>query len=186
MFGSIISWKAYFETHIVYVKRLVLGALRRFKLFVPLYNLGNLYNSHAPPYFDYCYPLWDTCGKQLKDKLQKIQNRAGRVITGSSYDIRSVDVLIFLCNFFFAYKTFPFQLFCPERSWAACGFRFRKVCVVPRPPSVKLSQVRHDEFMSFNLLGLWGVKITIFCYLWDNSIAVRWRFCKTMLLFSKI
>ena len=109
MFGSIISWKAYFETHIVYVKRLVLGALRRFKLFVPLYNLGNLYNSHAQPYFDYCYLLWDTCGKQLKDKLQKIQNRAGRVITGSSYDIRSVDVLIFLCNFFFAYKNVFFS-----------------------------------------------------------------------------
>ena len=109
MFGSIISWKAYFETHIVYAKRLVLGALRRFKLFVPLYNLGNLYNSHAQPYFDYCYLLWDTCGKQLKDKLQKIQNRAGRVITGSSYDIRSVDVLIFLCNFFFAYKNVFFS-----------------------------------------------------------------------------
>lgn len=45
------------------------------------------------PYFDYCSPLWDTCGKQLKDKLQKIQNRAGRVITGSSYDVRSTDVL---------------------------------------------------------------------------------------------
>ena len=109
MFGSIISWKAYFETHIVYAKRFVLGALRRFKLFVPLYNLGNLYNSHAQPYFDYCYLLWDTCGKQLKDKLQKIQNRAGRVITGSSYDIRSVDVLIFLCNFFFAYKNVFFS-----------------------------------------------------------------------------
>ena len=44
-------------------------------------------------YFDYCSPLWDTCGKQLKDKLQKNQNRAGRVITGSSYDVRSIDVL---------------------------------------------------------------------------------------------
>ena len=29
----------------------------------------------------------------VKDKLQKIQNRAGRVIAGSSYDVRSVDVL---------------------------------------------------------------------------------------------
>ena len=111
--GVLLVKKLTFETHIIYVKRLVLGALRRFKLFVPLYNLGNLYNSHAQPYFDYCYPLWDTCGKQLKDKLQKIQNRAGRVITGSSYDIRSVDVLIFLCNFFLHIKTFSFQLFCP-------------------------------------------------------------------------
>ena len=33
------------------------------------------------------------CAGKLKDKLQKIQNRAGRVITGSSYDVRSADVL---------------------------------------------------------------------------------------------
>ena len=31
--------------------------------------------------------------RKLKDKLQKIQNREGRVITGSSYDVRSTDVL---------------------------------------------------------------------------------------------
>ena len=37
--------------------------------------------------------MWDTCGKQLKDKLQKVQNRAGRIIKGSSYDVRSADVL---------------------------------------------------------------------------------------------
>ena len=30
---------------------------------------------------------------QEGDQLQKIQNRAGRVITGSSYDVRSADVL---------------------------------------------------------------------------------------------
>ena len=87
--GVLLVEKLTFEIHIVYVKRLVLGALRRFKLFVPLYNLGNLYNSHAQPYFDYCYPLWDTCGKQLKDKLQKIQNRAGRVITSDQIIITS-------------------------------------------------------------------------------------------------
>ena len=33
--------------------------------------------------------LW----KATEDKVQKIQNRAGRVITGASYDIRLVDVL---------------------------------------------------------------------------------------------
>ena len=60
---------------------------------VSLCTLVTLYNSHVQPFFDYCCPLLDNCGKQLKDKLQKLQNRAGRVINGSSYDIRSVDVL---------------------------------------------------------------------------------------------
>ena len=85
-----------FETHIEYICKKAcagIGALRRIKPFVPLCTLVTLYRSLIQPYFDYCSPLWDTCGKQLKDKLQKIQNRAGRVITGSSYDVRSTDVL---------------------------------------------------------------------------------------------
>ena len=45
------------------------------------------------PYFDYCLPLWDNCDKVLQDKLQKFQNRAARIITGASYDVRSADML---------------------------------------------------------------------------------------------
>ena len=45
------------------------------------------------PYFDYCSPLWDTCGKGLQDKVQKFQNRAARVISGVNYETRSSDVL---------------------------------------------------------------------------------------------
>ena len=70
-----------------------IGALSRTKPFVPLCTPVTLYRSLIEPYFDYCSPLWDMCGKQLKDKLQKIKNRAGRVITGSSYDVRSADAL---------------------------------------------------------------------------------------------
>ena len=33
--------------------------------------------------------LWDNCGGGLKNKLQRLQNRAARVITGSTFDIRS-------------------------------------------------------------------------------------------------
>ena len=52
-----------------------------------------LYNAIRQPYLDYCSPLWDNCGIGLKDRLQKYQNRAARVITGSTYDIRSYDLL---------------------------------------------------------------------------------------------
>ena len=56
----------------IYVKRRAgIGALRRIKPFVPLGTLVTLYRSLIEPYFDYCSPLWDTCGKQLKDILQK-------------------------------------------------------------------------------------------------------------------
>ena len=38
-------------------------------------------------------PLWDNCGKLRKDKLQKFQCLAARVLTGASNDIRSADII---------------------------------------------------------------------------------------------
>ena len=94
--GVLLDEKLTFQIHIDYICKKAcagIGTLRRIKPFVPLCTLVTLYRSLIEPYFDYCSPLWDTCGKQLKDKLPQIQNCAGRVITGSSYDVRSVDVL---------------------------------------------------------------------------------------------
>ena len=34
------------------------------------------------PHFDYCCEVWDSIGISLSDRLQKLQNRAARVITG--------------------------------------------------------------------------------------------------------
>ena len=67
--------------------------MRRIKPFVPPVTLQTIYKTLVQPYFDYCSPLWDNCGKVLQDKLQKFQNRAARIITGASYDVRSADVL---------------------------------------------------------------------------------------------
>ena len=81
--GVLLDEKLTFETHIEYICKKAcdgIGALRRIKPFVPLCTLVTLYRSLIQPYFDYCSPLWDTCGKQLKDKLQKIQNRAGGLL----------------------------------------------------------------------------------------------------------
>ena len=44
---------------------------------------------------DYCSQsqVWGCLGKGLSDKLQKVQNRAFRIITRKNYDIRSEDIL---------------------------------------------------------------------------------------------
>ena len=95
--GVLIDEKLTFETHVEYICEKGVprysSSKKNFKPFVPLCTLVPLYNSLVQPYFDHCSPLWDICGKQLKDKVQEIQNRVGRVITGASYDIRLVDVL---------------------------------------------------------------------------------------------
>ena len=69
-----------------------IGIMKRVKPFLPYETLQNLYNSLVLPYFDYCSPLWDNCGSLLKEKIQKLQNRAARVMTGANY-VRSSDLL---------------------------------------------------------------------------------------------
>ena len=67
--------------------------MQRIKKFFPVATLETVYKGLVEPYFEYCSPLWDTCGKLLKDKLQRFQSRAARVLTGASYDIRSADLI---------------------------------------------------------------------------------------------
>lgn len=87
-----LSWEKHVET-ICKKAGAGIGVIRRIKPFVPHDILQSIYKALVQPYFDYCSPLWDTCGKLLKDKLQKFQSRAARVITGASYEVRSADVL---------------------------------------------------------------------------------------------
>ena len=70
-----------------------IGAMRRIRPFVPVDSLEKVYKSLVQPYFEYCSPLCDNCGKLLKDKLQRFQSRAARVLTGANYDIRSADII---------------------------------------------------------------------------------------------
>ena len=59
-----------------------IGAIKRLKAFVDRETLKSAYNALVLPHFDYCCEVWDTIGISLSDRLQKLQNRAARVITG--------------------------------------------------------------------------------------------------------
>ena len=63
------------------------------KNFAPVATLETVYKGLVQPYFEYCSPFWDTCGNLLKNKLHRIQSCAARVLTGASYDIRSVHLI---------------------------------------------------------------------------------------------
>jgi hypothetical protein len=39
-----------------------------------------VYNALIQPHFDYCCEVWDELGKGLGERLQKLQNRAARLI----------------------------------------------------------------------------------------------------------
>ena len=94
--GVIIDEKLDWKEHIEAISKKAskgIGALRLCKSFVQLDTLQILYNTLILPYFDYCCLVWNNCSTTLKTSLQKLQNRAARVITGDSYDIRSEQVL---------------------------------------------------------------------------------------------
>ena len=67
--------------------------MRQIRDFVPVDALKKVYYAIIQPHFDYCSSVWDNCNKDSKEKLQKLQNRAGRIITRSDYDIRSAEIL---------------------------------------------------------------------------------------------
>ena len=69
-----------------------IGVIKRVKPFVPQSTLLNIYNSLVQSNFDYCSLIWGNCGKTLSNKLQKLQNRAARVITSPNFDV-DVDSL---------------------------------------------------------------------------------------------
>ena len=62
-----------------------IGALKRLRPFICEDTAILLYRALIEPYLDYCCPLWDGLGNELADKLQKLQNRAIRVITKSDH-----------------------------------------------------------------------------------------------------
>ena len=63
-----------------------IGTVKHIRNFVPQEILLTIYNSLIQPHFDYCNVVWGCCSKGLSQKLQKLQNRAARIITFSNYD----------------------------------------------------------------------------------------------------
>ena len=77
---TILSW----SNHVDEICRKVssaIGAFKRIRHFISANTALQIYNALILPHFDYCSPVWDCLRGQSSDKLQKLQNRAARVIT---------------------------------------------------------------------------------------------------------
>ena len=88
-----LSWNVHIDR---VTKKLAsgIGALKRLRPFVPPVTLQYVFHSLVQPHFDYCCVVWDKCNKTLADKLQKLQNRAARILTSSSYDTSADQLFI--------------------------------------------------------------------------------------------
>ena len=67
--------------------------LKRIRLFITTKTAVQVYQALIQPHFDYCCSVCDGIGETLSNKIQKLQNRAVRVITRSGYDINASFIL---------------------------------------------------------------------------------------------
>ena len=70
-----------------------LGLLKYAKQFVQEETLRNMYSSIVEPHLSYCCSVWGYCGHTKLDTLQKLQNRAARIVTGSPFDSSAAPLL---------------------------------------------------------------------------------------------
>ena len=63
-----LNWDSHIEM-ICKKASAAIGAMKRIKPFVPMHTLESIYKSLVQPYFDYCSPLWDICGKRQVAKI---------------------------------------------------------------------------------------------------------------------
>ena len=93
MIDENLSW----EEHVNYISKKVakgLGMLRRIRDLVPINTLVDIYTLLSfSPILIIVVLFGIICRKGLRDKLQKLQNRAARIITRSNYEIRSSQIL---------------------------------------------------------------------------------------------
>ena len=80
-----LTWGSHIEK---LAKKIASGiaAIKRVRQFVPPATLHLIYKALIQPHFDYCNVVWGSCDIKLADKLKKLQNRAARALTFSSYD----------------------------------------------------------------------------------------------------
>ena len=70
-----------------------LGFLKYAKKYVPLATLKDIYKGIVEPNFNYCCSVWGSCGTTKLNKLQKLQNRAARIVTNSPFDSSAVSLI---------------------------------------------------------------------------------------------
>ena len=70
-----------------------LGMLRYSKQYLSIKSVQTMYKSLVEPYFRYCCPVWGVCGITALDKLQKLQNRAARIVTNSPYNASAIPIM---------------------------------------------------------------------------------------------
>ena len=94
--GVIIDKNLNWEEHISNVRTKVsraIGFLKYSRKFLPQNTLSKMYSGIVEPHFRFCCSVWGCCGVTKLQTLQKLQNRAARIVTKSNFDTPSIDLI---------------------------------------------------------------------------------------------
>ena len=89
---SQLSWKEHITVVLNNISRGV-GMLKYSKKFLSLETVQKMYLGIVEPHIGYCCSVWDCAGDTILRKLQKIQNRAARIVTNSPFDKASLPLI---------------------------------------------------------------------------------------------
>ena len=84
------------EEHLLTIIKKVhrgIGMLRLAKRYLPLETVQMMHRGLIESYFRYCCPFWDITSSTNLQRLQKLQNRAARIVTDGPYDIHSEPLI---------------------------------------------------------------------------------------------
>ena len=70
-----------------------IGVLKRTKPFVHNEYLHTIYKALIQSYFDHCSPVYGNWGVLLKEKLQRFQNKAARIVKEAKLNASSSELL---------------------------------------------------------------------------------------------
>ena len=70
-----------------------LGFLKYAKKSLPKHTLSQMYRGIVELHFRYCCSVWGNCEDSRLSMLQKLQNRAARIVTNSSYDAPAANLI---------------------------------------------------------------------------------------------
>ena len=95
--GLVIDEFLTWNKHKEYITKKIkqnLGMMKKIKGSVPKDSLVMLYKTLVEPYLRYCNIIWEQCENTLIEKVQRLQNRAARIISGTSLEETNHDDLL--------------------------------------------------------------------------------------------
>ena len=89
---SQLNWDEHVGTIKTKANRAI-GLIKYSKKYLPSDVLNKMYRGIVEPQLSYCCSVWGCCSESKINVLQKIQNRASRIVTNSPYDASAAPLI---------------------------------------------------------------------------------------------